>query len=133
MRLFDVQSIEIRAARERIFDFVCDPRNLPKWARAFQSADRERARLETPAGAVEIRLRTEAEVKAGTVDWTLEFPDRSIALAQSRVTPTTRGSCIYTFVLHAPPVPLEQIEGALDRQSATLREELSALKSLLER
>lgn len=132
MRLFDVQGIEIRAVRERIFDFVRDPRNLPKWARAFQSADRERARLETPAGAVEIGLRTEADPKAGTVDWKLEFPDKSIALAQSRVTPTTRGTCIYSFVLHAPPVPLEQIEGALDRQSATLREELSALKSLLE-
>ena len=133
MRLFDVQGVEIRAVRERIFDFLRDPRNLPKWARAFQSADRERARLETPTGAVEIGLRTVADPKAGTVDWRLEFPDRSIALAQSRVTPTTRGSCIYSFVLHAPPVPLEQIEGALDQQSATLREELSALKSLLEK
>jgi len=30
------------------------------------------------------------------------------------------------------PVPLEQIEGALEQQTATLREELSMLKSLIE-
>ncbi len=132
MRLFDVQGIEIRASRERLFDFIRDPRNLPRWAHAFQSADDQRARLQTPSGKVEIGLLTEADSKTGTVDWRLEFPDKSIALAQSRVTETTRGTCIYSFVLHAPPVPLEQVEGALEQQSETLRQELSTLKSLIE-
>jgi len=36
--------------------------------------------------------------------------------AQSWVTDTTRGSCIYSSVLHAAPVPLEQLEGALEAQ-----------------
>jgi hypothetical protein len=133
MRTFDVQGIEIRAARSRLFDFVKDPRNLPSWAHGFKSADDTRARLETPSGAVDIRLDTDADPQAGTVDWRLEFPDKSIALAQSRVTETTRGTCIYSFVLHAPPVPLEEVEGALEQQSVTLRQELAALKSLMER
>ena len=132
MRLFDVQSIEIRAPRDRLFAFVRDPGNLPRWAHAFKSADHERACLETPSGAVEVGLRTDADAKAGTVDWRLEFPDKTVAVAQSRVTETTRGTCIYSFVLHAPPAPLEQVEGALERQSATLRDELSTLKSLME-
>ena len=132
MRLFDVQGIEIRTRRDALFDFVRDPGNLPRWARAFKSADQDRARLETPAGAVEVGLRTDADPKAGTVDWRLEFPDQSVAVAQSRVTETTRGTCIYSFVLHAPPVPLEQVEGALEQQRATLREELSTLKALME-
>jgi hypothetical protein len=66
------------------------------------------------------------------VDWRLTFPDGAVGIAQSRVTETTRGTCIYSFVLHAPPVGLEQIEGALDAQSATLRSELATLKSLME-
>ena len=132
MRTFDVQGMEIRAARPNLFDFVKDPGNLPRWAHGFKSADESKARLETPSGAVDIGLRTDADPKTGTVDWRLEFPDRSIALAQSRVTETTRGTCIYTFVLHAPPVPLEQVEGALEQQSLTLREELAALKVLME-
>jgi hypothetical protein len=48
------------------------------------------------------------------------------------VTETTRGTCIYSFVLHAPPVALEQVEGALDAQSATLCSELATLKALME-
>ena len=53
-------------------------------------------------------------------------------MAQSRVTETTRGTCIYSFVLHAPPVALEKVEGALEAQSAILRSELVTLKSLMD-
>jgi hypothetical protein len=132
MRTFDVQAIEIRASRDAVFEFVREPRNLPRWARAFRMADAERARLETPAGSVDVGLQTAANSSAGTVDWQLEFPDGSVGLAQSRVNQTTRGTCIYSFVLHAPPVPLEQVEGALDVQRATLKEELAMLKTLME-
>ena len=48
------------------------------------------------------------------------------------MTDTTRGTCIYSFVLHAPPVALEQVEGALEAQSVTLRSELATLKVLME-
>ena len=132
MRLFDVQGIEIAAPAERVFQFVRQPANLPRWAQGFETADGHRARMKTPSGALEITLTTNAEPTARTVDWRLGFPDGSVAVAQSRVTETTRGTAIYSFVLHAPPVPLEQIEGALDEQRRTLRTELAALKRLME-
>jgi hypothetical protein len=132
MRTFDVQGIEIRAAHAAVFGFVRDPHNLPTWAHAFKAADEERASLQTPNGAVDIGLRTIANEDAGTVDWELRFPDGAIGTAQSRVTQTARGTCIYSFVLHAPPVPLEQLEGALEAQRETLRSELAGLKRLLE-
>ncbi|MGH9221188.1 MAG: SRPBCC family protein, partial [Vicinamibacterales bacterium] len=69
---------------------------------------------------------------SGAVDWRLVFPDGGVGIAQSRVTETTRGTCIYSFVLHAPPVALEEIEGALDAQRVILRSELETLKTLLE-
>ena len=133
MRMFDVQGVEIHASRHAVFEFVRNPRNLPQWAHAFQSADDEQARLTTPTGTVDVRLRTTVVADAGTVDWQLGFPDGSVGLAHSRVTETTRGTCIYSFVLHAPPVPLERLEGALEGQRATLQTELATLKSLLER
>jgi hypothetical protein len=133
MKLFDVQGIEIAATADTVFGFVREPKNLPRWAKAFKEVGDARALLETPSGSVEVGLRTDVNPAARTVDWRLEFPDRSVALAQSRVTDASRAGCIYTFVLHAPPVPLEQIEGALEQQSLTLREELATLKSLMER
>jgi len=133
MRMFDVQGIEIDAPSQKVFDFVRNPANLPAWARAFASVSDGRARLETPDGTVEIDLDVAADRDAGTVDWRLEFPDGSVDLAQSRITPTTRGTSIYSFVLHAPPVALEQVEGALEAQRQTLQAELATLKSLMER
>jgi hypothetical protein len=133
MRMFDVQGIEIQAPRGKVFEFLRNPSNLPQWAHAFKSAGDGQARLETPAGVVDVRLGVSADAEAGTVDWRLEFADGSVGLAQSRVTDTTRGTCIYSFVLHAPPVALELVEGALQAQRATLRSELATLKSIMER
>ena len=133
MRMFDVQGIEIRAPRGRVFEFLRQPGNLPQWARAFVSAGEGRARLQTPSGAVDVGLDVSSDAETGVVDWRMAFPDGSVGVAQSRVTETTRGTCIYSFVLHAPPVPLEEIEGALDAQRATLQSELATLKSLMER
>lgn len=132
MRTFDVQGTEIQATPGKVFEFLRDPGNLPRWAHAFKAADGRRARLETPAGVVDVGLQTTARADAGTVDWQLEFPDGSAALAQSRVTATTRGTSIYSFVLHAPPVSLEHLEGALDAQRVTLQKELQTLKALME-
>jgi hypothetical protein len=133
MRLFDIQGIEIMAARDDVFEFVRDPGNLPQWAQAFVSAGHGRAQLKTAGGAFDVALDVSAHAGAGAVDWRLAFADGGVGLAQSRVTETTRGTCIYTFLWHAPPVALEQLEGALDAQSATLRSELATLKSLIER
>jgi hypothetical protein len=132
MVMFDVQGVEILASPDHVFDFVRNPRNLPRWAHAFRSADDAEAELETPAGAVTIKLQTAIEPTARTVDWRIEFPDGSVGLAHSRVTGTMRGTSIYSFVLHAPPVPLEALEGALDAQRKILATELTTLKSLLE-
>jgi hypothetical protein len=133
MRSFHVQGIEIRARRGRVFEFLKDPGNLPQWTLAFVSVEDGRARLETPTGTVDVGLKVSADAETGIVDWRLEFPDSTVGIAHSRVTETTRGTCIYTFVLHAPPVALEQVEGALEAQRVILESELATLKSLMER
>ena len=132
MKTFDVQSIGIEASRSRVFEFVADPSNLPKWAHAFKSADARSARLETPQGTVAIELRTEAHKEAGTVDWTMTFPDGPVGTAYARVTPNGEDSSVFSFVLMAPPVSLAALEGALDAQRKTLAEELRRLKTILE-
>lgn len=133
MRMFDVQGIEIMARRRTVFEFLKEPANLPLWAHAFVSAGDGRARLETPAGAVDVGLDVSADADTGVVDWRLEFPDGGVGVAHSRVTESTRGTCIYSFVLHAPPVALEHVEGALEAQRVLLQSELATLKSLMER
>ncbi len=128
MRTFDVQSVEIEAPARTVFDYLSRPETLPEWAHAFRSVEGDRATLATPKGSVEVELTVEASWPSGSVDWLLRFPDGSLARAHSRVVPGTGERSIYTFVLLAPPVPLEQIEGALAEQSRTLRSELETLR-----
>lgn len=132
MKTFDVQSIEISRSAQDVFAYVAAPENLPKWTNAFKSADHAKAELETPAGAVPIALETRAHTEAGTIDWFLTFPDGGQGSAYSRVTESGVGKAIYTFVLMAPPVALEALEGALADQMEILAGELRELKAVLE-
>ncbi|WP_341713262.1 hypothetical protein [Erythrobacter sp.] len=132
MKTFDVQSIEIDRPVKAVFDYVANPTNLPNWTNAFKSADHEKAELVTPAGAVPIALKTVAQPDAGTVDWFMTFPDGGAGTAYSRATANGEGKAIYSFVLMAPPVALEALEGALGEQMAILAKELQELKAVLE-
>ena len=133
MKRFDVQSIGIERPAETVFQFVADPTNLPKWTHAFRRADTQSAELATPNGGIAIKLETVTDRDRGTVDWRMTFPDGTIGTAFSRITPDGADRSIYSFVLMAPPVSLEQLEGALVEQMATLARELVALKARLER
>ncbi|MEH7830401.1 SRPBCC family protein [Gemmobacter denitrificans] len=132
MKTHDVQSISIAKPRAEVFAYIANPANLPAWTNAFKSADAERAELVTPNGAVPIRLETRASAEQGTIDWIMTFPDGSVGAAYSRVTEDAGDSSIYSFVLMAPPVPLEALEGALESQKETLATELVSLRKRLE-
>lgn len=127
-----IRSIEITAPYEKAFAFIADPKNLPAWAEAFEAADKDTARLRTPTGTASIALRVTAARDTGTIDWMMTFADGTVGTAMSRLIPADSNNLVYSFVLNAPPVPLEQLEGALEAQTLTLEKELATLKRLLE-
>ncbi len=133
MRTFDVQGIDLDVSRDQAFGFIADPGRLPQWTQAFAQVDGRKAVMRTPDGEVPVDLEVRASLEQGTVDWHMTFPDRSIASAYSRVVKNGHDHCVFSFVLTPPPVPLEQLEGALESQSRTLAEELRRLKGILER
>ena len=132
MRTFDTQTIEIGCAAERVFDYVADAANLPEWTSAFKAVSGRHARLATPEGSVEIDLEVRASRSTGTIDWLMTFPNGSVGKAFSRVIDAGADHSLYSFILTAPPVPLELLEGAIDQQSKILTRELAELKKILE-
>lgn len=50
----DVQSVNINAPVSKVFNYICDPQNLPSWTAAFKQADHKSAILVTPAGELVI-------------------------------------------------------------------------------
>lgn len=133
MNPYDVQSIAIAAPAARAFRFIADPSNLPQWTHAFKAADERSALMATPNGSVPIRLAVRACEPQGTIDWEMTFPDGAVGKACSRLLENGPASSIYVFVLKAPPVAQEAVEGTLAQQRGILREELARLKGLLER
>lgn len=131
MKTFDVQTIEISAPFDRVFDYLANAQKLPEWTNAFKSVSNGKAVMATPNGAIEIKLAVRAARCQGTVDWVMTFPDGSVATAYSRVIAPDQNRSLYSFILLAPPVPLEQLEGALEAQSHTLRDELAKLRAML--
>lgn len=137
MANFYVASIGINALPDKVFEYVADPYSLPKWTEAFAEINKDnpkRALLVTPNGQMQIFLEVKVSKEFGTVDWYMHFPDGSVGTAFSRITPNDGGATsVYSFVLMAPPVPLEQLEGALAQQKEIITKELRRLKANLEK
>lgn len=127
----DVQSVNIKTTTEKAFEYIANPNNLPNWTGAFKKANESSALLVTPNGELSIELETKTNKELGTIDWYMTMPDGSIGVAFSRVVTGPDDNAIYSFVLIAPPVPLEQIEGALTTQIGQLKEELQKLQTIL--
>ncbi len=130
--LYAIRSTVINAPFQAVFDYIANPLNLPRWTNAFSSANHSDAMLITPMGTVPIELDTNTNPQFGTIDWLMTFPDQSQGSAFSRVTALSEEHTLYSFTLTPPPVPLEQLEGALEQQTGILEQELAHLKTLLE-
>jgi hypothetical protein len=50
MDAFKVESVQIKAAFDKAFDFMAAPENLPKWTHAFKSVRNGTAVMATPTG-----------------------------------------------------------------------------------
>ena len=130
LKTFDVQFIEIEAPFEKVFSFIANPANLPKWTAAFREADAQKALLVTPNGELQIGLQTFSDIN-GIIDWHMHLPDGAVGKAYSRVTALPNGNVVYSFVLLSPPVPVEEMEGTLEHQKKLLAGELKKLAHLL--
>jgi hypothetical protein len=132
MDAFRVESVRIKAPIDRVFEYIAAPQNLPEWTHAFKSVHNGKAFMVTPAGQVEVNLKVNSSRSEGTIDWYMRFPDGNEAAAYSRLVPESSESCVYSFVLLAPPVPLAQLEGALNQQVEILKKELKRLNEILD-
>ena len=127
-----VRSVKINVSAERAFAYVASPFNLPLWTNAFKKADDKTALMVTPNGDLPIGLKTKTNKEAGSIDWYMTMPDNSVGKAYSRIVPSDDTSCVFSFILLAPPMPLEELEGTLSQQSIILAKELQKLSAILE-
>jgi Polyketide cyclase / dehydrase and lipid transport len=125
----DTQTVSIDATAAHVFEFIGEPRNLPRWAAGFARdirPDGDAWLVTTPQG--DIRLRYVRQQELGVIDYHMSPAPGIDVVAYSRVVPAGDG-CVYVFTQEQPP---GMADGVFESQVRTLARELKLLKSLLE-
>jgi hypothetical protein len=125
----DTKSISIHAAPEKVWKFVADPENLPRWAVGFAKAIRKEDGmwLVTTGGGV-VPLRIDADPKARVIDFYMSPAPGVEAFAASRVVPNGSGA-EYTFTQFQAPGMRDDL---FEKNVKTIEHELTVLRAVLE-
>ena len=125
----DTKTMSIEAEPDRVFQFLADPTQLPRWAVGFAKAVRqEGVRWVVTTGTGEVAMRVRAEPESGVVDFVMTLAPGVEVVASSRV--LARGSgAEYVFTQMQPPGMSDE---AFARSAAAVAHELTVLKALLE-
>ena len=123
------KTISIDAPMDRVFAFLSDAANWPKWAivnvKSVKRADDHWWDMETPGGMAKLRIRPSAEF--GILDHDFDAPDASWTVP-ARLVPNGSGCTFMITFFQPPPFTKEFFE----EQAALVGKELAQLKSLME-
>lgn len=122
-------TVTIRRPAREVYDFVADPRNLPRWARGLGSAVRRSGEdwiVDTAGGPARIAFAPRNDL--GVADHRVTPPDGAEILVPLRVVPNGDGSEVLLTVFAPPGAPA----GALDADARLVERDLGALKACLE-
>ena len=123
------KSVSIDAPVERVFSFLADAANWPRWAvvnvLSVTPAEDGWWHMQTPNGAAKLRVRPNES--SGTLDHDFHSPEAQWTVP-ARVVPNGSGT-LFTITFFQPPVFSDDF---FDQQTALVERELSTLKQLLE-
>ena len=123
------KTISIDAPSDRVFEFLADAGNWPKWAvvnvKSVKPTDGTWWDMETLAGKAKLRIRPNAEL--GILDHDFNAPEASWTVP-ARVVPNGSG-CEFMITFFQPP---SFTRGFFEEQVALVDRELAQLKSLME-
>ena len=123
------KTISIDAPQDRVFAFLADAANWPRWAivnvKSVKPADGQWWDMETPAGMARLRIRPNAEF--GILDHDFDAPDASWTVP-ARLVPNGSG-CMFMITFFQPPGFTREF---FREQAALVDTELAQLKSLME-
>jgi hypothetical protein len=122
-------SISIDRPADRVYDFVSNPQNLPKWATAFVRSVRKTGGgwvVETPDGPVGIRFVPQNEL--GVLDHSVNPAPGVEILNPMRVVPNGAGSEVMFTLFQLP----EMSDQKFAEDAGMVERDLRTLKSVLE-
>ncbi len=125
----DTKTISIDAPPAKVFDFLKEPENLPRWAVGFaKSVRKDGDKWYVTTGQGEIAVAIDADKRTGVVDFRMRPVPEVEVVAASRVIARGNGS-EYTFTqFQVPGMPDEVFAQSIK----ALEHELAVLKAMVE-
>jgi len=123
------KTISIDAPQDRVFAFLADAANWPRWAivnvKSVKPADGQWWEMETPAGMARLRIRPNPEF--GVLDHDFDAPDARWTVP-ARLVPNGDG-CVFMITFFQPPTFTKEF---FEEQVALVDRELDQLRSVME-
>ncbi len=123
-------SVVIDRPWRRVYEYVSDPRNLPRWAAGLAGSEVQREvsqwSMSSPMGRVLVSFVPENDL--GVVDHTVTLPTGESVLNPLRVLPLTEESCEVVFTLRRGS--MSEAEFAEDAEAVSA--DLATLKEICE-
>lgn len=115
------------APKERVFDYMSQIDNLPKWATEFaRELKYEDGKAKVVNGLGEFYLRIDADPDTGVIDMYAGPSEGELGLFPTRVVPLPGGRSAYTFTMfEAPGMP----DGLFESQYESLRREFDNIRA----
>jgi polyketide cyclase/dehydrase/lipid transport protein len=131
--MHDVQHISVYIARRpaEVYEFACDPRNLPRWAAGLARSEVRRDGDEWIADAPfgKVRVRFVQRNSFGVMDHDVKLESGVTIHNPMRVVPNGEGSeFVFTLIRQSG-----MSDGQFAKDKAAVENDLKTLKGLLER
>jgi hypothetical protein len=123
-------SVSIRCSPDKVYEFVTDPQNLPKWAQGLGQSVRKQGPdwiVDTPQGPMKIRFADQNQF--GVMDHTVTTPTGFEVYVPIRVLANGSGSEVIFTLFRLPDMTDEKYAEDMRLVEGDLR----ALKDLLEK
>jgi len=123
-------SVSIRCSPGKVYEFVTNPENLPKWAQGLGQSVRKQGSdwlVDTPQGSMKVRFADQN--RFGVMDHTVTTPAGLEVYVPMRVLANGSGSEVIFTLFRLPDMTDEKY--AEDMQ--LVERDLSALKAILEK
>jgi hypothetical protein len=125
----NTQTISIDSPADRVFRFVAEPTNLPRWAIGFaQHIEPDGDAWRVTTGQRQVPLRVATDVRLGVIDFHMSVAEEVEGVAHSRVLARGAGAEYVFTQFQSPSMP----DDVFDGQVEALGHELIALKAVLE-
>jgi hypothetical protein len=129
MRIETVAAI-LKAPRDKVFSFLSNVENLPKWATEFcKKLENVEGRYYVTSCQGRILFEMQADPKTGVLDMAGGPTESQMTLWPARVVPLPDGNSAFLFtVIQGPGVPDDEFQDQLD----SLGREMLNVKNLME-